>query len=149
MSEQNKSVTVIGHKNPDTDSICSAIAYATLKSALDPGADYHAGRSGQGSVALSYETVFAEGHDADVWIVKYGRSVPYTYASLVQDFPSYAAFRPWKERRIFGCNTYEIPFYEEVPFHPDRLLRDMVEVLHPGLLPGHALRYYRPLAAGE
>lgn len=47
MSEQNKSVTVIGHKNPDTDSICSAIAYATLKSALDPGADYHAGRSGQ------------------------------------------------------------------------------------------------------
>lgn len=116
----------------------------------DAGARYlFAGRSGQGSVALSYETVFAEGHDADVWIVKYGRSVPYTYASLVQDFPSYAAFRPWKERRIFGCNTYEIPFYEEVPFHPDRLLRDMVEVLHPGLLPGHALRYYRPLAAGE
>lgn len=28
---QNKKVIVIGHKNPDTDSICSAIAYADLK----------------------------------------------------------------------------------------------------------------------
>ena len=36
MSEKNKQITVIGHKNPDTDSICSAIAYASLKSALDP-----------------------------------------------------------------------------------------------------------------
>ncbi|MCI9646620.1 MAG: putative manganese-dependent inorganic diphosphatase [Lachnospiraceae bacterium] len=29
--EQEKSVWVIGHKNPDTDSICAAIAYADLK----------------------------------------------------------------------------------------------------------------------
>ena len=27
-------VFVIGHKNPDTDSICSAIAYADLKNCL-------------------------------------------------------------------------------------------------------------------
>ena len=26
---------IIGHKNPDTDSICSAIAYAELKNKLD------------------------------------------------------------------------------------------------------------------
>lgn len=26
---------VFGHKNPDTDSICSAIVYADLKKALD------------------------------------------------------------------------------------------------------------------
>jgi len=30
----NKKVFIIGHKNPDTDSICSAIAYANLKSKL-------------------------------------------------------------------------------------------------------------------
>ena len=28
---QERPVIVIGHKNPDTDSICSAIAYARLK----------------------------------------------------------------------------------------------------------------------
>ena len=28
--EDNDKIMVIGHKNPDTDSICSAIAYAAL-----------------------------------------------------------------------------------------------------------------------
>ena len=28
--EESKKITVIGHKNPDTDSVCSAIAYADL-----------------------------------------------------------------------------------------------------------------------
>ena len=31
---QRKKITIIGHKNPDTDSICSAIAYAGLKNAI-------------------------------------------------------------------------------------------------------------------
>ncbi|MCD8037466.1 MAG: putative manganese-dependent inorganic diphosphatase [Clostridiales bacterium] len=47
MSEQIKQITVIGHKNPDTDSICSAIAYADLKSRTDSSAKYKAGRAGQ------------------------------------------------------------------------------------------------------
>ena len=28
MNNETRQVTVIGHKNPDTDSVCSAIAYA-------------------------------------------------------------------------------------------------------------------------
>ena len=28
---ENKKVYVVGHKNPHTDSICTAIAYANLK----------------------------------------------------------------------------------------------------------------------
>ena len=34
---KEKKVFVIGHKNPDTDSICSAIAYAALKNKADDG----------------------------------------------------------------------------------------------------------------
>ena len=30
----NNKVYVVGHKNPDTDSICSAIAYADLKTMI-------------------------------------------------------------------------------------------------------------------
>lgn len=37
MNEKNQeNVYVIGHKNPDTDSICSAICYAYLKNAISP-----------------------------------------------------------------------------------------------------------------
>lgn len=41
----NKTI-VIGHKNPDTDSICSAICYANLKKVLT-GGNYIPGRAGQ------------------------------------------------------------------------------------------------------
>ena len=34
MGKKTGKVYVVGHKNPDTDSICSAIAYAELKKKL-------------------------------------------------------------------------------------------------------------------
>ena len=32
--KRQKEIYVIGHKNPDTDSVCSAIAYASLKNEI-------------------------------------------------------------------------------------------------------------------
>ena len=49
-------VNVIGHINPDTDSICSAIAYAELKSRIT-GKTYVAKRAGQ----INSETQFVFG----------------------------------------------------------------------------------------
>ncbi|MBQ6336035.1 MAG: putative manganese-dependent inorganic diphosphatase [Ruminococcus sp.] len=52
-----KSTIVIGHKNPDTDSICSAICYADFKRKLT-GEDYVACRAGE----LNNETRFVLEH---------------------------------------------------------------------------------------
>ncbi len=41
-----KEVYVVGHRNPDTDSICSAIAYANLKNKIDPTCQYTPYRAG-------------------------------------------------------------------------------------------------------
>lgn len=112
----------------------------------DAGADYlFAGSKGTGSAALSFETVMRKAHDADFWIVKYGRSADLTYSDMAADMPLCRKFRPWHERRVYGCNTLRIPYYEEVPFHPERLLRDLVHIFHPELLPDHRLRYYHAL----
>ncbi|MDR1547008.1 MAG: putative manganese-dependent inorganic diphosphatase [Hungatella sp.] len=43
---KNRKTIVIGHKNPDTDSICSAICYANLKRVLT-GEQYQPGRAGR------------------------------------------------------------------------------------------------------
>lgn len=48
-----KKIIVIGHKNPDTDSICSAIAYANLKRQLT-GEVYEPKRAGQMNPETSY-----------------------------------------------------------------------------------------------
>lgn len=45
MGEKKRPIFVIGHKNPDTDSICSAIAYANLKQKMT-GEEYVARRAG-------------------------------------------------------------------------------------------------------
>lgn len=51
--KQEKKVWVIGHKNPDTDSICSAIAYAELKNKIG-GRKYEAKRAGQPNEETKY-----------------------------------------------------------------------------------------------
>ncbi len=51
----NRTIRVIGHRNPDTDSICAAIAYSRLKERLDPEHTYRPCRAGM----LNRETEFA------------------------------------------------------------------------------------------
>ena len=53
-----RKVNVVGHQHPDTDSICSAISYAYLKSQVDPDTEYEARRAG----AINRETAFVLQH---------------------------------------------------------------------------------------
>ena len=53
MEEKNRKIIVIGHRNPDTDSICSSIAYASLKRHLN-GGDYVPMRAGQINAETQY-----------------------------------------------------------------------------------------------
>ncbi len=57
MSEEKRPVYVVGHKNPDTDSICSAISYSRLKSRTSDG-EYEPRRAGE----LNQETRFVLEH---------------------------------------------------------------------------------------
>ena len=52
--KKDEKVYVVGHKNPDTDSICSAIAYADFKSKTTHGKRYIPKRAGQ----INKETEF-------------------------------------------------------------------------------------------
>ncbi len=56
--EKKNEILVIGHRNPDTDSICSAISYAYLKNTLNPAQTYVAKRCGD----VSKETAFVLEH---------------------------------------------------------------------------------------
>lgn len=113
----------------------------------DAGADYvFAGDGHSGSVPLAFETVFDKGQDADFWLIKYNQAVDKTYGELERDYAPYAGFRAFKERNIYGCNTGKVSFYEDSPFHPDRLLKDLIKIFHPSLLEGYELNYFTKLA---
>ena len=112
----------------------------------DAGADYlFRNREGSGSVGLPFETVLDEAQDADVWLVKFNTPMPLTYHQLATDYQPYTRFRAFREQHIYGCDLAHNHFYEETPFHPERLLRDLIIILHPELMPGEQTRYYKPL----
>ena len=71
MAKQGK-IYIIGHKNPDTDSICSAIAYADIKNRVNNGCKYSAKRAGQINEETEYVLkkfgVEAPGYLSDVGI---------------------------------------------------------------------------------
>ena len=58
MTTHKRKITVIGHKNPDTDSVCSAIAYAELKNRMTNTEMYVPRRAG----AINAETRFVLKH---------------------------------------------------------------------------------------
>lgn len=112
----------------------------------DAGADYlFRDLPGAASQPLSFETVFEKAIHADYWLVKYNQVMDMTYQELRQEYAPYENFDAYQERRVYGCNTGRVPYYEEFPLHPDYLLKDLVWIFHSELLPGYTPRYYHPL----
>ena len=113
----------------------------------DAGADYvFKTDKHSGSVPLSFETVFDKGQHADYWLIKYNQPKDKTYADLKSEYAPYALFKAYKAHHIFGCNTNRIGYYEEVPYHPDLFLRDLIKIFHPTLLPDYNSRFFTNLA---
>ena len=113
----------------------------------DAGTDYvFAYLSNSGSVPLAFETVFDRGGNADIWLIKYNQPQDKTYSELERDYAPYARFKAFQDRKVYGCNTNHVPFYEESPFHPELLLKDLIKIFHPELLPDYDLKYFSNLA---
>lgn len=95
-----------------------------------------------GSVPLAPEKVLAEAHDADVWLLKYNQENEKTLSELAKDTPVNSHFKAFKNGNVYGCNTRYIDYYEETPYHPDRLLSDMINIIHPELAGTDTVPHY-------
>jgi iron complex transport system substrate-binding protein len=110
----------------------------------DAGADYlWKDDANTGSIGLTFESVLEKAEKADYWLIKHNNIYDLTYRRLVQEHGNYALFDAYKKRNIYICNTGKVPYYEEQPIHPDRILKDMVRIFHPELLQDYQLKYYK------
>lgn len=98
-----------------------------------------------GSIPLSFETVLERGESADIWIIRYNSNHRISLSELGATYQPYTLFKAFREGNVYGCNSAELIFYEETPFHPEYLLRDYIKILHPELLPNDTLRYFHKL----
>ncbi len=111
----------------------------------DAGATYAwADDDHSGSLALSFETVLSKSGNADVWLMNTSSPQPFTYESLAAEHHGYTQFKAFRNRNIYFINTLQVPYFEEVSFRPDLLLRDYITMLHPN--PQHPpLRYFQKM----
>ena len=111
----------------------------------DASADYPwSGNTDSGSLQLSFEGVLDKAHDTDIWLFRYNSPTPITYSQLLSEHHGYSQFKPFKERKAYGCNTATSSFYENTPFNPSLLLCDIISITHPSLNLGNP-QYFLPL----
>jgi iron complex transport system substrate-binding protein len=102
---------------------------------------------GKGSLALNFETVAPEALKADFWLnVGYVDSKKDIQATDAR----YADFKPFKTGKIYNNNKRvndlgSNDYWESGSVSPHLILADLIKILHPELLPGHQLFYYKQL----
>lgn len=113
----------------------------------DAGAEYPwRENSSSGSIPLSFEQVFAEAQDAEFWLIKHHSEADLSYRTLVDEYAPYARFKAYELQQIYDCNTRYYRYYEETPFHPERLLQDLGAIFHPQLFEDYTPYYFHPIA---
>ncbi len=112
----------------------------------DAGADYlWKDLKSLGTVPLPFESVLEKGQNADIWVMKYNKPQDMSYEDLAKEYSGYENFTAFKNRTIFAANTSKVSYYEELPIHPDYVLKDLVWVFHPELLKGYQPRYFKKM----
>lgn len=98
---------------------------------------------GEGSIALSFEEVFAKGQNADFWIGVNFENLEQLSKSNIH----YKKFKAFKEQNVFGYQTKGggVLFYELAPNRPDLVLKDIIKITHPELLEDYSLQFFHKL----
>lgn len=102
---------------------------------------------GTGSLSLSLEAVLAEAANAQFWV---GPAQFTTYEELQEASPHYQEFKAFKDENVFTFasekgETGGVIFYEVAPNRPDLVLKDLISIFHPQLLPEYETHFYKPL----
>ena len=102
---------------------------------------------GKGSLSLSFESVFDTGRNADFWIA------PGYFSSkeqLLQSNQIYAEFTAFKNDKIYTPSTKKgktggVIYYELAPTRPDLVLKDIIKITNPDLLPNYELTFFEKM----
>lgn len=97
-----------------------------------------------GSLALSPEEVIDKAGNTDVWAFKVSGPTMMTRSDLLDEYHGYAVLKALKTGEVYECLSSRVPYFEEVAFRPDYLLREYILLSHLGEYPG-ALRYFKKL----
>lgn len=102
---------------------------------------------GKGSLPLSFESVFDKAQYADYWIS------PGYFSSkkqLLENNTHYKRFAAFINNQIYTASTKKgttggVIYYELGPIRPDLILKDIIKITHPKLLPDYQLTFFEKM----
>jgi iron complex transport system substrate-binding protein len=112
------------------------------------GGDYvFSDQTGSGSLQLNYEFVLDRAAEAEVWI---GSADFPDVKTMGSNEPRYRNFQAWKTGQIYTYTakkgaTGGLEYFELGYVRPDLILKDLIKILHPELLPEYELYFYQKL----
>ncbi len=100
-----------------------------------------------GSAELSYEFVLDRAMEADFWL---GAADYKNLREMETANSRYANFKAFQEDNVFTYTakkgeTGGLMYFEEGYMRPDLVLKDLIKILQPELLPYHSLYFYQKL----
>ena len=102
---------------------------------------------GNGSLSVPFEVILEKAQNADFWIA------PGDFSSLKQmsdNNPHYNQFASFKNKKVYSYAVNKgakggIIYFEWSPTRPDWVLKDLIKIFHPELLPNHKLYFFHKL----
>ena len=113
----------------------------------DAQANYlYSNTKGSGSLALPFETVFEKGKEAQFWI----QGQFSTLKEIEIANKHYTQFNAFKTKNVYSFGSKKgktggVLYYELAPNRPDLVLKDLVKILHPELLPNYTLYFFEKI----
>ncbi|MGD1889371.1 MAG: ABC transporter substrate-binding protein [Cyclobacteriaceae bacterium] len=143
---ENRPSVMTGNNFKGTWYMPSADSYLT-KLILDAGGDYHyKDEQATGSLPLSFEVVLDDMIEADYWIGPRAESLK----ELEMMDERYTLFKAFRAGNVYTFNERMSEnggndYWESGMTRPDLILKDVIKIFHPELLPNHQLYYYKKL----
>ncbi|MDK2772087.1 MAG: ABC transporter substrate-binding protein [Flavobacterium sp.] len=102
---------------------------------------------GTGSLSLSFESVLDKAKDADFWI---GPGQFTSIEEILNSNPNYSHFKAVREKNVYSFSSKKgatggVIYYELAPNRPDLVLKDLIKILHPEVLPNYELYFFEKL----
>ncbi len=102
---------------------------------------------GTGSLSVPFEVILEKAQNADFWIA------PGNFSSMKEmsnGNPHYSQFTSFKNKKVYSYSVNKgakggIIYFEWSPTRPDWVLKDLIKILHPELLPNYKLFFFQKL----
>jgi len=100
-----------------------------------------------GSDSFGIEYVLTKAAYSDFWI---GPAQYTSYREMLKSSVHYSQFKAFKHKKIFSYSSNKgatggVLYYELAPQRPDLVLKDLIAILHPELLPNHSFTFFKKL----